>query len=154
MKKSILFIALFMSAYIVTAQNSEDYIELAREILKTEKKSAIAGEMNLTDAELVPFWDLYNEYNNRLKQIQNQRVALIKEFANNYETLTGDKADDIMLAYFKYQQELLKLKKSYYGRFKKILPKGKAARYFQLENKIEIMVDAELASQIPLIETE
>ncbi len=68
MKKSILFIALFMAAYIVTAQNSEDYIELAREILKTEKKSAIAGEMNLTDAELVPFWDLYNEYNNRLKR--------------------------------------------------------------------------------------
>ena len=154
MKKSILFITLFLSAYLVAAQNSDDYIELAREILKTEKKSAIAGELALTDAEIVPFWDLYNEFNNKLSQVQNKRVALIKEFAENYETISGDKADEIMKGYFSYQQELLKLKKSYYGRFKKILPKEKVARYFQLENKIQTMVDAQISSQIPLVETE
>jgi len=154
MKKSVLFIALFLSAYLVAAQNSDDYIELAREILKTEKKAAIASEMDLIDAEITPFWEMYNEYNNKLSQVQNKRVALIKEFAANYETLSGEKADEIMKGYFAYQQELLKLKKSYYGRFKKILPKGKVARYFQLENKIQTMVDAELASQIPLIEAE
>ena len=109
-----MFIALLLSAYIVTAQTSDDYIELAREILKTEKKAAIAGELDLSNEEITPFWELYNEFNNKLSQVQNKRVALIKEFAQNYETLTGEKADEIMKGYFSYQQELLKLKKSYY----------------------------------------
>lgn len=152
MKKSLLLTALILNVYLTDAQTSDDYIELARDILKTEKKSAVAEGMNLTDAEIVPFWELYNEYNNKLSLTQNKRVALIKEYAANYETMTDEKADDIMQSYFQYQQELLKLKKSYYARFKKILPKGKAARYFQLENKIQTLVDAELALGIPLVE--
>jgi len=154
MKRSILLISLVLSAYLAKAQTSDDYIELARDILKTEKKSAIAEGMDLTDTEITPFWALYNEYNSKLSQTQNQRVALIKNYAENYETMTDDKADEIMQSYFKYQQEIIKLKKSYYSRFKKILPKAKAARYFQLENKIQTLVDAELAMQIPLIEVE
>jgi hypothetical protein len=154
MKKHVLLIALFMSAYVVSAQTTDDYIELSRDILKTEKKAAIAGELDLTNEEITPFWELYNEFNNKMSQVQNKRIALIKDFAQNYESLSGEKADEIMKAYFAYQQELLKLKKMYYGKFKRILPKDKAARYFQLENKVQAIVDAELAAQIPLIETD
>jgi cell fate (sporulation/competence/biofilm development) regulator YlbF (YheA/YmcA/DUF963 family) len=68
--------------------------------------------------------------------------------------MNNEKADELMKSFFKYQQEIIKLKKSYYGRFKKILPSSKAARYFQLENKIQALVDAELAMQIPLIEVD
>lgn len=154
MKRSILLITLVLSAYLAKAQSTDDYIELARDILKTEKKAAIAEEMDLSDTEITPFWELYNEYNSKLSQTQNQRVALIKNYAQNYESMTDDKADEIMKSYFKYQQDITKLKKSYYSRFKKILPKVKAARYFQLENKIQAMVDAKLAMEIPLIEVE
>lgn len=147
-------ITFVLYAFLTQAQTSDDYIELARDILKTEKKAAIAEEMDLSDTEITPFWELYNEYNSKLSQTQNQRVALIKNYAQNYETMTDDKADEIMKSYFKYQQDITKLKKSYYSRFKKILPKVKAARYFQLENKIQAMVDAKLAMEIPLIEVE
>jgi ABC-type histidine transport system ATPase subunit len=154
MKRIILVITLVLFAFLTQAQSSDDYIELARDILKTEKKAAIAEGMELSDTEITPFWELYNEYNSKLSQTQNQRVALIKDFAKNYETMTDEKADEIMKSFFKYQQEIVKLRKSYYSRFKKILPSSKAARYFQLENKIQALVDAELAMQIPLIEVE
>jgi hypothetical protein len=154
MKRIILVITLVLFAFLTQAQTSDDYIELARDILKTEKKAAIAEGMELSDTEITPFWELYNEYNSKLSQTQNQRVALIKDFAKNYETMTNEKADEIMKSFFKYQQEIVKLRKSYYSRFKKILPSSKAARYFQLENKIQALVDAELAMQIPLIEVE
>ncbi len=154
MKRIILVITLVLFAFLTQAQTSDDYIELARDILKTEKKAAIAEGMELSDTEITPFWELYNEYNSKLSQTQNQRVALIKNFAQNYESMTDEKADEIMKSFFKYQQEIVKLRKSYYSRFKKILPSSKAARYFQLENKIQALVDAELAMQIPLIEVE
>ena len=47
MKKSLLLVILILSSYFVAAQNNDDYIELAREILKTEKKAAIAGELDI-----------------------------------------------------------------------------------------------------------
>jgi len=50
-----------------------------------------------------------------------------------------------------YQGELLNLNKKYYNKFKKVIPADKAARYFQLENKIATPVIAQLAVEIPLI---
>ena len=135
------------------AQTADDYIEVARDVLKTEKKAAIAEAMMLTDAESGPFWELYNEFNFELSKVQNLRLNAIKDFAENFENMTDEKSDEIWKNVLTYQQQLLKVKKSYYGKFKKILPAGKAARYFQAENKIEALINARLALEIPLIET-
>jgi hypothetical protein len=109
--------------------------------------------MQLTDAESQPFWVLYNEYQSALYLVQNKRINIIKDYSDNYETLSNEKADELMTLSYKYEQEKLKLEKKYYGKFKKILPLGKAARFMQLENKIETLIDAQLALEIPLIET-
>jgi len=153
MKKllSILSIVLFSTG--IFAQSENDYLELARDVLKTEKKAAIAEVMQLSDAESTPFWELYNEYQGKLYLVANKRIALIKDFSENYETLTDEKADALWVNAMAYNQEVLKLEKQYYKKFKKILPAGKAARFFQAENKIETMIDAQLALEIPLIET-
>ncbi len=100
-----------------------------------------------------PFWNLYNDFQAKLYTVHNKRIAIIKDFAENFESLSNEKADDLLVKHLKYQTELLKLKKSYYKKFKKILPAGKAARFFQAENKIETLIDAKLAFDIPMIET-
>jgi vacuolar-type H+-ATPase subunit D/Vma8 len=122
--------------------------------LNTEKKAAVAEAMQLSEEVSAPFWELYNEYQLNLGKVQNERIALIKDFAKNYESLTDEKADELWNGILSYQQDLLKLKKSYYKKFKKIIPSGQAAKYFQIENKIEALINAELAAQIPLMETE
>jgi hypothetical protein len=109
--------------------------------------------MQLTETESTPFWELYNEYQGKLYLVSNKRIAIIKDFAEHYETLSDEKADQLWINAMAFSQEKLKLKKQYYSKFKKILPTGKAARFFQVENKIETMIDAELALEIPLIET-
>lgn len=152
MKKITFLISLILFCSATYAQTVDDYIEVARDVLKTEKKAAIAEAMQLTDQESGPFWELYNEFNFELSKIQNMRINAIKDFAENYENMTDAKADELWTKMLTYQQELLKLKKSYYGKFKKILPAGKAARYFQAENKIEALVNAQLAMDIPLVE--
>ena len=154
MKKSVLVsLAIIFSSVQLFAQSEDDYIEIVRDVLKTEKKVAIAEVMELSDTESAPFWELYNEYNFELSKVQNQRVALIKDFAANYENMTDEKADELWKGVLTFQQDALKLKKKYYGKFKKIIPAGKAAMYFQAESKIEVMVNASLAMEIPFIET-
>ena len=152
--KTILFATgLFMMISPVFAQSIDDYLEVAREVLATEKKVAIAENMELTEAESGLFWELYNEYNGELFKVHTERVNIIKSFAANYESMTDEKADALWNASLDYQTKLLKLNKTYYKKFKKILPAGRAALYFQLENKIAALVNAELALEIPLLET-
>ena len=154
MKKTVLIsLAIIFSSVQLFAQSEDDYIEIVRDVLKTEKKAAIAEVMELSPTESAPFWELYNEYNFELSKVQNQRISLIKDFATHYENMTDEKADELWLGALSFQEQTLKLKKKYYKKFKKIMPAGKAAMYFQAENKIEAMVNASLAMEIPFIET-
>ena len=153
MKKVLFVVAAALLSLSMSAQSENDYLEMTREILKVEKKAAVSETMQLTDAESQPFWTLYNEYQSALYLVQNKRIDIIKDYSDNYETLSDEKADELMTLSYKYEQEKLKLEKKYYGKFKKILPLGKAARFMQLENKIETLIDAQLALEIPLIET-
>jgi len=152
-KLIILFIAVFAGAQLM-AQTELDYIEIARDVLKTEKKATIAEVMELSKAEADVFWPLYNEYNNKVSVIQNERIKIVMDYAENFEKLTPEKADELWTGSMKVDQQLLKLEKSYYKKFKKILPVKKAARYFQAENKIETLINAQLALEIPFIEAD
>ena len=153
MKKILFVAAAIVWSISINAQSDNDYLELTREILKVEKKVAVTEAMQLSEAESQPFWNLYNEYQAALYVVQNKRIALIKDFSDNYESLSDVKADELWTGSLNHRKELLKLKKKYYAKFKKIITPGKAARFMQLENKIETLIDASFALEIPLIET-
>lgn len=153
MKKNVIAVLALTFCIMGFAQTSNDYLEITRDVLKTEKKAAIAEVMDLSETESQPFWNLYNEYEGKLYNLGNKRIEIIQSYADNYENLSNEKADQLIMNYFKYEADLLKLKKNYYKQFKKILPAGKAAKFFQAESKIEAMVDAKLALEIPMMET-
>ena len=152
MKKSIIIIALFFTTAITFAQNSNDYLELSRDVIKTEKKAAIAEVMQLNDAESVPFWELYNEYDAKMRDLNTQFINLIQDYANNYTNMTDVKANELFLNSLKLKDASTKLEKKYYKKFLKILPATKTVRYFQAENKIKTLINAKLALEIPLFE--
>ncbi len=150
--KRVLFTLVFASfGMLLWAQQSNDYIEIMRSVIKTEKKAAIAEVMELTESESEPFWLLYNEYDYELTLVQNIRIKAIKEYVEEYGILTNEKADAIWNQVMDFKTASLKLEKQYYKKFKKILPAAKAAKYFQAENKIEAKVAAHIAKQVPMI---
>ena len=152
--RTFLFIAgLLLMINPIFGQTIDDYLEVVRDVLNAEKKAIVAEAMQLSQSEGMPFWAMYNEYNAELYKVHTKRVDIIKDFAANYESMTHEKADALWKNTMAYQGELLKLNKSYYKKFKKILPAGKAALYFQVENKIAALVNANLAMEIPLVET-
>ena len=151
-KTTLFAIGLIIIISPVFGQSIDDYIEVARDVLHAEKKAVVADAMTLSDAESGPFWELYNEYNAELYKVHTKRVNIIKDFAVNYESMSDAKADELWTNSMAYQGELLKLNKAYYKKFKKIIPAGKAALYFQLENKIATLINAELALEIPLVD--
>ncbi|MEZ5199214.1 MAG: hypothetical protein R2764_23365 [Bacteroidales bacterium] len=112
----------------------------------------IAEVMSLTPEESEPFWALYNEFQGKLYTSNTKYLKIINDFAENYDNMSGDKANELMTRLFAYDGEILKLKKTYFKKFQKILSPEKTLMYFQAENKIDILIDFELSTLIPLLD--
>lgn len=127
-------------------------MEILREKIQADKKLVVAANMDLTDAEAKAFWPIYQEYQTKLTKI-NERVAkLIVEYAKNYQSMTNDIAKKLMKESMAVEKERLALKESLMPKFQKALPAIKVARYYQIENKIQAVVQYGLADSIPLVE--
>jgi len=154
MKKLVVGTLCMFIASFAISQTANDYVEIMRTVLNTEKKAAIAEVMQFTKDEGEVFWPLYNEYNEKLYTIGDKEVKIINDYAENYGKMTNEKADELWLSFLQVETEYLKLEKQYYAKFKKILPSAKAVKYFQAENKIKNLVNAQLSLEIPIIEPE
>ena len=142
------------SMLVASGQEDNSYMEVMRSALKTEKKAIIAETMIFTQEESEAFWPLYNEFQEKLYTSNTKYLKIINDFAANYDNMTDEAALDLMKRMNSYEGEILTLKKTYMKKFSKVLPPTKVLRYFQAENKIDILVDYEVASSIPLLETE
>lgn len=152
MKKLILSLTLALLAGVVFSQTENDYMEVQRAALKTEKKALVADAMQLTEEESTVFWPLYNEYSEKVYVINTKVYELIKKFANEYETLTDEQAIELWNDNMNIKKEAAKLEATYFKKFQKILSGKKVLRYFQTESKIDAIIAFELAAEIPLAE--
>ena len=126
-------------------------IELTVEVLDEERDAIIANALDLTKEEEETFRTVYESYRAKQLELRKRYRALITEFTKNYGTLTDEQADKIMTEWLQLDRETLELETKYYEKFRSVLPAKKAARLFQVENKLRSIVDAQLAKEIPLI---
>jgi N-methylhydantoinase A/oxoprolinase/acetone carboxylase beta subunit len=156
-KTFALVAALLTSAAFVTtaapclAQSATDELELVRVIIEAERKVVVAANMNLSDAESEAFWPVYNEYETAVRSVNDRRVKIITELAEKFETLTDEQATDLLEQSFKFKQERVKVRKSYMKKFGKVLSGKQLARFYQIDGKIDTMIDFDLARAIPLV---
>jgi hypothetical protein len=150
-----LSLAAAMPVYAQVNESLSEYapdIEAARTIMQTERKILIMREMALTSDEAAAFWPLYDEYVVARRELGDMRLKVITDYAANYESMTNELARSLADDSMDYQTKRLKLKKKYLKKFRKVLPDIKVVRYFQLESKLDAIIEFDLASQIPLME--
>ena len=152
MRKLLVAVAIVAFGITGFSQQMNDYLEVRRAALKTEKKALIAEVMELSQEESEPFWALYNEFQQKLYVVNTEYLKIVNEFADNYDTMTEEMSKDIMTRMFAYESDILKLKKGYHTKFMKILSAQKTLMYFQAENKISNLVKYEIAQMIPLLD--
>lgn len=129
-----------------------DNMEIVKEKIQTDKKLFIATNMQLTESEAKAFWPVYEAYQTELSSLRDREIKLIEEFAANYGTMSDDVAKNLLDESMSIDSDHLKLRQSYLPKFRGVLPDTKVARYYQLENKIDAVLEYELARRIPLIQ--
>ncbi len=149
----VLFAGVFAAAVPAQAQdqtNNEQYMELMRQDLRTNKLAVMTEAMALTDEQGAVFWPIYREYQTKLSVIGDKRIAMIKDYAENYENMTGEKAGELMKIWFSQQKDRLSLLEKTSKKVAKDVDPVTAARFIQVENAVDILVDLQIASELPL----
>jgi hypothetical protein len=133
------------------AGNLRAFVELARSDLKTQKAIIIAENLPMTEEEAAEFWPLHREYEGELSKLNDQKLALIVRYAKNYQTMTDKEAAELANGTFDLEATKTDLKRKYFKKFQKVMPATKAARFFQLENQLNMALDLQVAASLPLI---
>ena len=128
-----------------------DNMDIVKEKIRTDKKLFIATNMQLTESEAKTFWPIYETYQTELGQLSDREIKLIEEFVANFETMSNDVAKSLLDDSLSIDSAHLKLRQSFLAKFRAVLPDTKVARYYQLENKIDAVLEYELAKRIPLV---
>ena len=130
----------------------DDDIRLFRKDLRSLKKQIIAANMDLSETEAQQFWPIYDRYTAELTVITDRKYALLKEYATNYQSITGDQAETYVKGRAEVEESITKLRLKYFQIFRKVLSGQSTARFFQIDWRLGLIMDLQLMSQIPLIE--
>jgi hypothetical protein len=152
MKKLVLIAAGIMLSLPGVANAQEQYMELLRQDINTQKTAILTEAMALNEADSEKFWPMVREYDLERAKIADRRLGAIKKYAANYETMTGDMAKEIMEESMKIDSDMMKLKKDYFNKISKELSPVEAARFLQVENFVDNLLRLQVQSELPLVQ--
>ena len=144
----VLLLSLSTSASAQTAHDEQ--IALARQSAHTDRKVIIMGNMTFTADESEQFWPKWKEYRAAVAANGDRTLALIKDFANNYESMTDQKASELLMDSFSIQMQDLVIKQNFAKELTTFMPATRVMRVIQIENKLDAAINLQLASEIPL----
>jgi N12 class adenine-specific DNA methylase len=148
---AILAFATLALASTSLAQTVQDDVELIRSVVQTERKAVVAKNMELSEAESEAFWPVYNEYEQAMRKVNDKRVELIRKLAAEYQTLTDEQAEALLQQSFDFQNERVKVRRNFRKKFGKVLAGKRVARFYQIDGKIDAIIDFDIARTIPLV---
>src|SRR5690349_19005806 len=172
LKKNIAFrtcfaTAVFVAATVLSAQQAaptaasgknmteeqvnDANIQLMRQDIRSERKKVVAANMPLTDTEATKFWPVYDQYIAETIKVNDVRFALLKEYAKNYDTTTDEQADSFIKRWLALDQDNTQLRLKYIPEFEKVISHKKTAMFFQIDRRVSMLIELQLASQVPLV---
>ena len=135
------------------AQDQEPTIDstiaVVRANMQADRTTLITTGMNFNDKDGAAFWPIYKQYQYERSRLDDDRVAVIKEYSQKYPNLTDAQAQAMAEKMLDCDSRLAELKKKYYKKFNKVLPALTVAKFFQLERRVDLMMDIQVESSLP-----
>ena len=134
-----------------TSPTVDQAIEQLRKDARTEVNAIIGASMQFTSDEAAAFWPFYKAYEARRKPLVDERLAIVKDYAQNYASMTDAKALELMQRALALEEKATAAKQAFLAELQKALPGKSVARFYQVHNRIDMLVDLMMAQEIPLV---
>jgi Spy/CpxP family protein refolding chaperone len=154
---SVVIFAMLSSCSATFAQSQEtaqeptidSTIAVVRANMQADRTTLITTGMNFNDKEGAAFWPIYKEYAYERSKLDDRRVAVIKEYTQKYPTVTDSEAKAMAEQMLDCESRHAELKKKYYKKFNKVLPALTVTKFFQLERRVDLMMDMQVEASLP-----
>ena len=130
---------------------TDEEIQLIRKDIRSQRKQIIAANMKLTDAEAEKFWPVYEQYVSELVKINGAKYALIKQYVQTEGALTDADAETAVKQWVGIDQSVAELRTKYIPLFRRVLSPRSTALFYQLDRRVQLIIDLQLASSLPLV---
>ena len=144
-------VAFALPALAADEAKLDKYVELLRSDVRNARTQVVTEALDLKDQQSSAFWPVYRDYEKDLAALADKRIALIKDYAASYDTMTDKIAKDLVNRAFKLNQDRTALLKKYYAKVEKVLQPKLAARWVQVENAMNSVMDLQVIANLPLM---
>jgi len=148
-KVTLLLLAIFTFTF-VNAQTNKEEVDLMQSVFGMEKKAMIAEYVKIDPTQADAFWIQYDAYETARKELGKKRIALLEQYAQNYDKMTYETADKWTTDLISLATQTDKLIVSYYKKIKKVTNPVVAAQFYQIEGYILSGIRVTLLEELPL----
>src|SRR5690242_17046341 len=143
----LIFIGLSFSGYSQATANDE--LDAAVALLGVQKKQVVAELVNITKADSVNFWKVYNAFEVEQSKFRKTRIQAYERLVNAYSTMDVKTADQLAKDFFELRNGQEKLLLQYYEKMKAATNAVVAIQFYQAETYILTLARANIMQQIP-----
>lgn len=140
-----------LAGQVIVASDAD--LQLLRQDLRSQKQKLIAQNLPMTESEATKFWAVYNRYSDEQRPINEEKLQLVRRYGEQWQNMTNDEALIYIRRWLELDDQAHQLRSKYVVPMSEVLPGKKAATFFQLDRRISMMLDLQLASQLPLAYT-
>jgi hypothetical protein len=151
---AILVATLALPSLAALAQDNstlDSDIQVLRSDIRAQKTQIISDQLKLSDTEAKPFWPIYREYETELSKLNDEKVAILKDYATSYDNMTDTQIQGLADRSFKLESRRTDLKQKYFKKISKTVSPKTAARFIQLENRLDLLLNLQIADSIPML---
>ena len=150
MKKIILAAFIAVMSFGAQAQSSNE-VDMMQAMFGQEKMQIVASYVKPGKEHIEAFEKLYNEYEVERKKLGKMAIDLLNEYAEKWEGMTNEQADEWMKKVLDVSAKREKLIRSYYKKIKKATTPIIATQFYQVEIYINTSIRAAIYENIPFV---
>jgi len=151
MKRIIITIIFSAFTLGVFAQISKEDAAIVQAYFRKDKKELVKQVMKFNDAQGQAFWPVYDAYETKRSNLGTQRIAIINDYLKTFKTINDQDATVLIGRVLENDKSLLDLQKSYFPKFSAAIGGKSAAKFYQLEAFVQLIVKEKVMTSIPFI---
>jgi hypothetical protein len=121
----VLILLISVPAMLLNAQGRRERSAETQEKFKSMKVAYFTEELEFTSQEAEKFWPVYNEHEKNKSELYRERRKLLQSFTTDIETISDEKAEDMLEQHLDFQKKDLQLDTEFYAKIKEVLPPKK-----------------------------
>jgi Spy/CpxP family protein refolding chaperone len=146
---TLLALAALLAVPAVASAQATD-IAVTRQQIQADRQAIVAQNLPLTESQATAFWPLYQAYRVEVGKLVDQRINLLMT-PTTADTATDKEINDALNKWVQLGGQYAKLQGDWMKKFQPVLGAKGTVRFYQIETRLDLIVQAALASEIPLV---